>query len=189
MAISDIYDDLDAAVAGDEPDYDTEPETPDDQDHANRLLRRYARVLREVDAVNEVYDAEIERIEVRRRHRLDILDGQKAWLAQALEMYHRARLADDPNAKSIELPNGTLKSRRQQPEWTFDPDVFVAWAAEHHPDLVRVPAPPAPAPDKVAAKKALSVADGTAVDPSSGEVVPGVTVEERGPSFTVEVDQ
>ena len=80
----------------------------------------------------------------------------------------------------------------QQPEWVFDDEVFIAWAVEHAPDLVRVPEPK-PAVDKTAAKKTLltvEVGEGAhSILTEEGEVVPGVTVTGRGPSFSVVTEE
>ena len=72
----------------------------------------------------------------------------------------------------------------------LDDAVFIAWAERHRPDLVRTPEPK-PEVDKAAAKKVL-VVPALAVDETGaavtvdGEVVPGVTVTVRGPSFSVD---
>ena len=106
-------------------------------------------------------------------------------------MWHRAVLADDPSRKSISLPCGTLKSVKQQPQWVFDDEVFIAWAREHAPSLVRVPEPK-PAVDRNAAKKALlTVEVGRALtDPHrGGRGRAGVTVTGRPPSFPVVTEE
>lgn len=194
MTIAEEHHDLIDDLAGPDPDYDVdEPADPGDVDGVNRALRRYARLQVERDAVVTVHQAEIDRIQARLDDRLQVIDKAIAWEAEGLQMYHRARLADDAAAKTIHLPNGTLKARAQQPAFEYDDDKFLAWAQEHRPDLVRIPEPK-PAPDKTAVKKALAVPaldegeTAAAVDPETGEQVPGVTVTVRGPSFSIDID-
>jgi len=191
MTISDEYAALDAELAGPDPEYDAEvPAAPGDPEGVNRALRRLARHHRERDAVTAVHQAELDRVRDRLDARLEIVDKAIAWEEEGLGMYHRARLADDPTAKTLHLPSGTLKSRGQQPAWAYDDVVFIAWAERHRPDLVRTPEPK-PEVDKAAAKKVL-VVPALAADESGpavtvdGEVVPGVTVTVRGPSFSVD---
>lgn len=193
--MSAVEQDLDEFLAGPEPDFDTEVAPPADADEADRRLRRLAKVRVEMAQIGEHAQAQIERINEWHARRVEVLAKRERWLEEGLEMWHRAVLAEDPSRKSISLPCGTLKSRVQQPVWEFDDDLFIAWALDeqHAPELVRVPEPK-PQVDKVAAKKALipatsgDCAEVPAVT-EGGEVVPGVTVTVRPPSFTVVTEE
>ena len=176
------YHDLDADLGGDQ-DYDAPVEPFADIEGANRGLRRLARHLRERDAVVSVHQAEIDRIQKRLDDRLEIVEKAITWETEGLELFHRGALAQDPTAKTLHLPYGTLKARAQQPAWDIDDTVFVPWAAEHAPDLLRIVAPK---PDRTAMKTALKVTEDFPVT-VEGEVVPGVVVTPRDPSFTVQV--
>ena len=190
--MSAVEQDLDEFMMGDEPNYEAPPEPPQDADRADMQLRRLAKVRAEIAQVEEDAARQIDRINAWAERRYEVLHGRARWLQAGLEMWHRAVLADDPGRKTISLPCGTLKSRVQQPEWVFDDEVFIAWAVEHAPDLVRVPEPK-PAVDKTAAKKTLltvEVGEGAhSILTEEGEVVPGVTVTGRGPSFSVVTEE
>lgn len=190
---ADMVDDL-----GPEPDYDSEVAPPDDVDQVNKRLRRLAKVRAEIAQVEEVAAAEIERVGDWAHTRTATLAAKALWLSDGIEMWHRAVLTDDPTRKTISLPCGTLKARAAQPTWEFDEPVFIEWAAEHAPGLVRVPEPK-PQVDRAAAKKMLAAPDGGTgeatidiVDEATGEVlpkiVPGVTVTARPPKFTIDTD-
>lgn len=193
---ADMIDDL-----GPEPDYDSEVGPPDDADQVNRRVRRLAKVRAEIAQVEEVAAAEIERIGDWAHTRTATLAAKALWLSDGIEMWHRAVLTDDPTRKTISLPCGTLKARAAQPAWEFDEAVFIEWAAEHAPGLVRFPEPK-PQVDRAAVKKTLTVhpsqpgvADAAfmeLVDEATGEVlpkiVPGVTVTARPPKFTIDTD-
>jgi len=191
--VSALEQDLDEFLAGPEPDFDTEVAPPADADEADRRLRRLAKVRAEMVQIGEHAQAQIERINEWHARRVEVLAKRERWLEEGLEMWHRAVLADDPSRKTISLPCGTLKSRVQQPVWEFDDEAFIAWAREHAPELVRVPEPK-PHVDKAAAKKTLRFEEQPGFDPTvftaEGEVVPGVTVQIRPPSFAIvtEVD-
>lgn len=190
--MSAVEQDLDEFMMGDEPDFDAPPEAPQDAERADMQLRRLAKVRAEMAQIGEHARAQIARIDEWHARRVEVLANRERWLVEGLEMWHRAVLADDPSRKSISLPCGTLKSRVQQPLWVFDDEVFIAWASEHVPSLVRVPEPK-PAVDRNAAKKALltvEVGEGAhSILTEEGEVVPGVTVTVRPPSFSVVTEE
>lgn len=188
--MSALEQDLDEYLMGDEPDFDGPPEPPQDADRADEQLRRLAKVRAEMAQIGAHAQAQIERINEWHARRVEVLAGRERWLAEGLEMWHRAVLADDPSRKTISLPCGTLKSRSQQPVWEFDDEAFIAWASEHAPELVRIPEPK-PAVDKNAAKKALFALPegGGEVITEAGEVVPGAEVTFRGPSFSVVTEE
>jgi phage host-nuclease inhibitor protein Gam len=104
-----------------------------------------------------------------------------------LELYHRdVVLADDPKAKTVTLPHGTLKARKSPDRWEFD-EAFLDWARNIAPEFIRTKEEA----DKALAKKTLKVApNGHAVyDLPQGPVdVPSVTVTPGDISFTVETE-
>lgn len=191
--MSALEQDLDEFMMGDEPDYDAEIEAPRDADEVDRRLRRLAKVRAEIAQVEEHAARQIDQVNAWAEARYDVLHGRARWLAEGLEMWHRAVLADDPSRKTISLPCGTLKSRAQQPVWEFDDvDAFLAWAREHRPELVRVKEEP----NRAEAKRVLLVPDdllpgvvASPYDDPSDEMVPGVTVTARPPSFTVTTEE
>lgn len=186
--MSAVEQDLDEFLMGDEPDFDTEVAPPADADEADRRLRRLAKVRAEIAEVEAEAARYIERVNEWAESRYQVLHGKARWLEEGLEMWHRAVLADDPSRKSISLPCGTLKSRAQQPVWSFDDDVFLPWAEVHAPELVKVQV--RSSVDRNAAKHAIVVLDdGRYIVSGTGEVVPGVTVTVRGPSFSVATEE
>lgn len=190
--MSAIEQDLDEYLAGDEPDYSADVEPPQDADEVDRRLRRLAKVRAELAQIGDHARAQIERINEWHARRVEVLAGQERWLAEGLEMWHRAVLSEDPSRKTISLPCGTLKARAQQPVWEFSPE-FLPWAVQNAPGLVRIPTP-APQVNKAAAKNALTFIPGRPGEQSSvltdeGELVPGVTVQVRGPSFSIVTEE
>lgn len=193
--MSAVEQDLAEYLAGDEPNYEDAPDAPQDSAETERRLRRLAKVRADMAEVNATAQRQIDQAQDWRDERLMVLANKERWLVDGLEMWHRAVLADDPSRKTISLPCGTLKARQQQPVWEFDDEAFIAWALDNNDALVRIPEPK-PAVDKAAAKKTLitqieGAAPGEprpAVTPE-GEIVPGVTVTVRPPSFSVDTGE
>lgn len=187
--MSEPWDDLlDEALGGPEPDYGEAPEAPDNADEANRLLWRVARIDAKESELLELLTAQRARLDAFEAGELEKLHRQRAWLTDTLAAYHRAVLSRSPRSKTIELPNGVLRARAQQPAWDFpDEDAFKAWAEVNAPELLRQPEPRPVEVDKAAVKKALAIQEDRdyAVD-INGEHVPGVVVTFREPKYTVE---
>ena len=161
-------------LAGPDPDYDTDPggpRTPTKPTGASVASPASGpRSGRSRQAL-----AQIDQVSAWAERRYEVLHGRARWEQAGLEMWHRAVLADDPSRKSISLPCGTLKSVKQQPRWVFDDEVFIAWAREHAPSLVRVPEPK-PAVDRNGEEGAADRRGGEgahSILTEEGEVVPG----------------
>lgn len=192
MSIAEEHHDLTDDLAGGDPDYTEAPEAYGDVEGVNRALRRLARHHRERDAVVAVHQAELDRIQQRLDARLEIVDKAIAWESEGLAMYHRAVLRDDPSRKTVHLPCGTLKARAQQPQFVYDDDAVLAWAKAEAPDLVAskvVESVPKPELKRLLVVPALEEGETAAAVTSDGEVVPGVTVTMRGPSFTIDLGE
>lgn len=169
-------------------------DSDDQQDYADRerfritddaqatwAMRKLAAAREALNGVANVAEAEIARVQAwaEQRSRQALQDAQ--YFEGILCEYARAQRAE--GRKSVSTPYGTVKSRAGSPRWTIDAEAFLAWARTAHPDLIRVKEEPALA----AVKDALQVADGGAVDPATGEVVPGVAIAEAEVTYSVEV--
>lgn len=87
---------------------------------------------------------------------------------------NRLRL-EDPSLKTVKLPGGKLKMRKQQPEFTYDDDQLLAWARVHYPEYIQV-------------KESVYKPDIKTYIKETGEVVPGVNISYRPDQFIVEVE-
>lgn len=89
--------------------------------------------------------------------------------------------------KTVSTPYGAIKSRTGQPKWRVaDPEEFLSWARRNNrADLIRVKEEP----DMARLKETLVPGDGTALDPESGEIIPGLNVDPASVSFSVEVEK
>lgn len=190
MSISEAWESLDAAMSGDDPDWDEPPEPipPGALDQADRMLRRLARIQRRTRADAEVAAAQHAQINDWLARRGEQSARQSAWCEGALEAFHAAVLAAEPSRTTLDLPAGKLTARRAPARWEADDQVVIAYAVEHGDgDVVRLPPPQL---DRNAMKARYVVRDekdrivAAGIDPRTGERVPGITVDEGVVVFT-----
>lgn len=186
--MSEPWEDLEDAMWA-PPDYEQPPEVPEGDEQADAWLRRLAGIGRAEDRVRALVNLERAKLDAYEAGELEKYRKPREWLADSLAQYHRAVLARAPRRKTIDLPNGTLKARAQQPAWDFpDEAAFIEWAAVNAPEFLRQPDLPPVEVEKAAVKKALAIQEDRdyAVD-INGERVPGVAVTFREPKYVVEV--
>lgn len=113
----------------------------------------------------------------REHDRIDVwLDKVQAPVLSQLEFYeqHLSAWALKERAagrKSVDFPDGSIKTRSVAASFEVDKATFVQWAEESkRDDLLRVTL----APNMTAIKSTLVADTGAAVDPVTGEKVPGV---------------
>lgn len=184
------------ALAGDEPSYEVSPVAPLDPDQVTQWVARVENVRKRKADVKAAYEAAAARIKAAHDAEIARLTQQDEWLCEALEMYHRVRLAEDEEGnKTIPLPTGVLKAGKWGGDtWTFSEDEFVAWALVHLPGAVE------PQPFKLKktdAKKLLKEAFDTDEDGNistdegghpilaDGTVVPALTITPAQTKFKI----
>lgn len=158
------------------------PEVPEERerfkieskDQAAWALRKMSRIKAEMEENNKVAQAEIERITAWRNEENEKLQRSVSFFESLLHEYFMQLREDDPKLKTVKLPHGSLKMRKQQPEFQYDETQLLPWAKENLPDAVVVKESVAKTP----VKKHIQ---------ETGEVVPGVTIIERPEKFSVEV--
>lgn len=129
----------------------------------------------------EPYKLEISRIEDWKNEELKSFDRSIIFFNFLLEEYYREQRKIDPKFK-VSTPYGKVTSRKQQPKWNYDDEKVVEWLLENDKDLVRVKYEPS----KTDIKKKYKAA-GNNVVTEDGEIVEGITIEERDPVVKVEV--
>ncbi len=180
----DLYEEGQQAYSPEKPRIET-------TEQAIWALRKIARIEKERQEAREAAQLEKARIDEWLQDEEKRCDQARAHLDFLLEDYHRRILAENPKRKTIKLPHGTLELRKQPDEWAIDEEILVPWLMENCPELVIVPPPPKPKPDRVEIKKAFEVKGNRAVyvNKETGEIVevPGIEVHERGLKFSVKV--
>lgn len=176
------------ALYDDEPiSYDVEPEPIHGTDvaaldRADWHVRQIARLRAEQESARELFQLEIRRLTDRLEHRLSVLKRQEEWHKAPVEALHRALLAEDPkNNKTKHLRHGKLLARSVSEQVHIeDRDAVKEWALTAHPDLC-----PPKDPLVTELRRVVKIHDGKAIDPATGEVIPGTRVEPARVSFWI----
>lgn len=161
-----------AEVPGEVPEAPKRRFVVENAEQANWAVRKVKKIRERQAEAKALADREIAKVSAWLEQRMQSLQREEEFFASLLEEWHRKLLQEDPRMKTVKLPEGALEIRRLPPEFRYEEEVLLGWVRENHPDCVVVKERVAWA----ALKKRLKVAGGCAVDPETGEVVPGVEV-------------
>ncbi|GIM44452.1 phage protein [Collibacillus ludicampi] len=155
----------------------------DTKEKAVWALRKLAKIRQEMAENQAIAEKEIERIKAWLEDVNGGLQRDAEYFESLLQAYHRMVLEENPRAKSIKLPYGTLKARKQEPDYIRDEEKLLIWTKANRPDAVRVKE----SVDWSSLKRTIvSTENGVAVD-ENGQVIEGITVVDCGIKFSVEV--
>lgn len=173
----------------DETEQRTGPFRIDSDALASWALRRLRGLRSQIDEIEQIAGAEIERVEAWRARSSRPLERNAAFFEAILSDY-ALRCRAESGRKTISLPAGKISTRQPAARWIVDSDTFIPWARQSAPDLLRIKEEPNLAEMKAAAGVlALIVSEetGTVVTPD-GEILPGVEVSEQQPTASISID-
>jgi hypothetical protein len=153
----------------------------DNLEAANWAFRKLAAIERKKKEVQELAQKEIERIKTWEQQEISSLNNSKEFFEGLLTEYFAREREKDPKFK-ISTPYGKVSARKQQPKWNYDDEKLVNWLLQNDKELVRTKYEP----DKNGIKKKYKVI-GTNVVTEDGEIVEGITVEERPEKIEIKV--
>lgn len=155
----------------------------DTPEQAAWAMRKYRRLAQKKAQHEAMAQAERERIAAWELRVVSTVQSQMEFLAAHLEGYAMKQRAQ--GAKSLEFPDGSIKTRHSGPSFDIDKARFVEWAEEaKRADLLRVTL----APDMTAIKSSVVVDNGQVLDPASGEIIPGLLPVPERVSVRIEPD-
>jgi len=150
--------------------------TVDDDRKAEWCIGKIREAQAELAKFMDWYNAQIEREKKRVESRIAFFEDKlKPYFAMVPKKETKTQL-------SYQLPSAKLVLKRQGPEFVRDDEKLIPWARENAPDFVKTKL----SIDWAGMKKTLTVV-GDQVADSAGEVVPGITVQDRPDVFKVEV--
>jgi hypothetical protein len=169
-------DELMAALEG-EVNTEVDPST---FDQVTSWVAALVNLRREAEEYDAAYRAILDRLQERRAQYQERVAQRESVLLDGLATYHRIRLSQDPGAKTIPTPAGTLVARKRQDQWEVEDEAaFCEWALQHLPQAVTFPEPKVSKAEAKRALKADQVSDERVIH--QGEAVPGIRVRVARP--------
>lgn len=154
-------------------------------DQVNWALRKLFAIEMKWSEIEQLAQAEIDRIQAWKDRELKKLQDNADFFDNLLNDYAQRQRAADPNWKRISTPYGVVRLRKQPPKWIYDDaKLLESLKSSGLTDLIRVKEEP----DKATLKKRAVVQDGQVIDPETGSIIEGVTVEEQPEKLELEVE-
>lgn len=149
----------------------------DNDAKAEWALRKIAEIEKDTQKWIDFYAAQAEKVGQQ-------AEADKAYFMGLLESYfatvpHKTTKTQE----SYTLPGGKLIRKAQAPAYIRNDAQLLPWAKENALHKVTE------APDWASIKKRVTVNGTTAVDTETGEIIPGITVEQRPPVFQVSLKE
>lgn len=158
----------------------------DDDKKAEWALLKIKELLLDTQRYIEVCDAMIEEYEQKKKEAIEKYDQDSAYFKHQLAQYFET--VDKKKTKTQEtykLPSGVLRRKYPAPQFKRNDKELVEWLkASGKEDLIKVNE----SADWANLKKSIQV-QGDMVVTEDGEIVEGVEVIERPPTFVVEVEE
>lgn len=155
-----------------------------DNSSANWTLRKIKELKNSMKENSNFAYQEIKRYEDWEERENGILQNKIDHFESLLAKYAMDKREEDPKFKSKRLPHGYIGFRKKQAKWNYQDDVLLETLKKNQlTDFINV----TKKPDKEKIKKTFSVQNGKVINPETGEVIEGITVEEQGEDFNVKV--
>lgn len=119
---------------------------------------------------------------------LEMVNGQLEqdleYFKGLLSAYATELRSSDPKFKTLKLPNGKISFRKQQPKWNYDDKALIeSLKVLERDDLIRIKEEP----DKANIKKTFVIQGDQVIDPETGMIISGITIEHREDELKIEV--
>jgi len=154
----------------------------EDKQSVEWALRKIKALKIQVEENNQLAQAEIDRINDWKERENKSAQNSILFFEGLLLEYMVKEREQDPKVKSIKLPHGTVRFKKQQPEYVRDEPKLIEWAKESQRiDLIKLKE----SFDWSTLKNGITVVAGNVVDKSTGEVIEHVKVIEKEDKFEV----
>jgi phage host-nuclease inhibitor protein Gam len=141
---------------------------------ASFAMRALKMLTRKKEDVKETKDAEMDAVKDWYDARVEALDKQMDFYKTLLLKYIQKRREEIPDF-TVSTPNGTayIKKGAESWKWTNEEELVEFLKTFKNVELLHQKFEP----DKTAIKDTFKVVEDHAIDPDTGEVIPGITIE------------
>lgn len=157
----------------------------ENKEQATWALRKIKALKTQIKETNELAEIEIERIKIWQENENQSAESSMDYFENLLHDYMLEERALDPKLKTVKLPHGTVRFRKQQPEYKRDEDKLLVWAKESNlKEYIKIKENL----NWSNLKKDITLVAGNAIHKKTGEVIKHVEIIERKDKFEVVVD-
>lgn len=171
---------LDAVL---ERDDTTEPFRVHDDGAAEWAITRLHEIRAAQREKQQFAQAELDRIAVWLAEEQKPLEAKAAYFVSLLEDYAR-RQREENDRKTVSLPHGKVATRFTQPKFNINDDLFIPWATENAPHLLRFKAEAS----VTSMREHLLIDGNKVVEPQTGQLVEGVVATAPELSITIKTE-
>ena len=150
-------------------------------EQANWAFRKLRAINVKSNEIKELAAAERQRIDEWEKKELSVLENSTEFFEGLLAEYFIKQRELDPKFK-LSTPYGRVSSRKQQPKWNYEDEKVLNWLKENDTELIRIKEEI----NKVELKKKYQIV-GNEVVTEDGEIVEGITIENRPDSINIKV--
>lgn len=155
----------------------------DTPEKAAYAMRKYRRIAQRIEENKRLAQAEHDRIEAWFERVNATLDGEREFFEGHLSAYAMTQRAE--GRKSLDLPDGVIKTRTKAQRLVLDKSAFTQWALEtDRADLLRTTY----SPDMDAINERVVVDGGTVILTETGEVMPHAEITPESVGVTITPD-
>ncbi|HLO11131.1 MAG TPA: host-nuclease inhibitor Gam family protein [Pseudoneobacillus sp.] len=158
-----------------------------DDIQADTMIEKVKELRREKERFETIYQGKKAMLDAQFGGKIDSLGKQEEYYTKALEDYFNSlpesTFKESKSSKSYKLLSGTLRTKQQNPEFSFDDSVVTDWLEKHGGEkYVKV----TKSINKTELKKAIIIDGDNVVFADNHEVVPGAAITKRANKFIVE---
>jgi len=162
----------------------------DNKGKANWALRKIRHLKKKQSENDKLAESEIRKLKLEidevkdwLKSENDSLQNNIDFFENLLKGYALSIKEDDPEFKTLKLPFGKLQFRKKRDKWHYDEKELLEFAKENIKTSVKV----VEKVDKRKLKEVVKAVGDKVIIEATGEVVRGISVEERGEEFKIKV--
>ena len=162
----------------------------DNKGKANWALRKIRHLKKKQSENDKLADSEISKLKYEINEVKDWLNSENDSLQKSIDYfknllkgYALSIKEEDPEFKTMKLPFGELQFRKRRDKWNYDEKKLLEFAKDNIQTSVKV----VEKVDKRKLKKLVKKVGNKVIIKDTGEIVEGISIEERNEKFKVKI--